>query len=96
MASIREQSRACDRRRGDEVLGHKMSIGANVVGCIVLISLFGLTGAAISTTAALIARNLAMAVFIWRRLHFLPGLLATIRLPLRTDRVAAQREGAQP
>jgi O-antigen/teichoic acid export membrane protein len=70
--------------------------GANVVGCIVLISLFGLTGAAISTTAALIAWNLAMAVFIWRRLHFLPGLLAMFRLPLGTGRVAAQREGALP
>jgi O-antigen/teichoic acid export membrane protein len=70
--------------------------GANMVGCIVLISLFGLTGAAISTTAALVAWNLAMAVFIWRRLHFLPGLLATFRLPLGTDRVAAQRKGALP
>ena len=70
--------------------------GANVVGCIVLISLFGLTGAAISTTAALVAWNMAMAVFIWRRLHFLPGLLATFRLPLGTDRVAAQRKGALP
>jgi len=70
--------------------------GANVVGCIVLISLFGLTGAAISTTAALVAWNMAMAVFIWRRLHFLPGVLAMFRLPLGTDRVAAQREGALP
>jgi hypothetical protein len=73
-----------------------MSIGANVVGCIVLISLFGLTGAAIPATAVLIVWNRAMALFIWRRLHFLPGLLAVFRLSLGTDRVAAQREGALP
>jgi len=70
--------------------------GVNVVGCIVLISPFGLTGAAISTTATLVAWNVAMAVFIWRRLHFLPGLAAMFRLPLGTDRVSARREGALP
>jgi O-antigen/teichoic acid export membrane protein len=72
------------------------SAGANVVGCVVLINLLGLTGAAISTTATLIGWNLAMAVFIWRRLHLLPGLFAMFRLPLGTDGVAARRERALP
>jgi O-antigen/teichoic acid export membrane protein len=72
------------------------SAGANMVGCVVLINLLGLTGAAISTTATLIAWNLAMAVFIWRRLHLLPGLLAMFRLRLGTDGGAARREGALP
>lgn len=70
--------------------------GVNVVGCIVLISPLGLTGAAISTTATLVAWNVAMAVFIWRRLHFLPGLAAMFRLPPGTDGVAARCEGALP
>jgi O-antigen/teichoic acid export membrane protein len=43
----------------------------------VLISLFGLVGAAIAYTAALIAWNVAMAIFVWRRLRLLPGPLAT-------------------
>ena len=72
------------------------SAGANVVGCVVLSNVLGLTGAAISTTATLIGWNLAMAVFIWRRLHLLPGLFAMFRLPLGTDDVAARREGALP
>jgi O-antigen/teichoic acid export membrane protein len=64
---------------GHERSGFKLLVACaaiNVVGCTVLISLLGITGAAISTSAALIAWNLAMAVFIWRRLRFLPGLLA--------------------
>jgi O-antigen/teichoic acid export membrane protein len=64
---------------GHERSGFKLLVacaGINVVGCTVLISLLGITGAAISTTAALVAWNVAMAVFIWRRLRFLPGLLA--------------------
>jgi O-antigen/teichoic acid export membrane protein len=67
---------------------------ANVVGCAVLVSLFGLTGVAISATATLILWNLAMAVFIWRRLHLLPGLLAMFRLRPEANGAAAQREGA--
>jgi O-antigen/teichoic acid export membrane protein len=70
--------------------------GANVVASIALINLLGLTGAAISTTVTLIVWNLAMAVFIRRRLRFLPGLLAMFRLPLGRDRAAAQREGVLP
>jgi O-antigen/teichoic acid export membrane protein len=64
---------------GHERSGFKLLVacaGINVVGCTILISLLGITGAAISTTAALVAWNVAMAVFIWRRLRFLPGLLA--------------------
>jgi O-antigen/teichoic acid export membrane protein len=54
----------------------------NVVAGIVLISMFGLTGAAIATTFALIVWNLAMAVFIRRRLQLLTGVFGVLRSAL--------------
>jgi O-antigen/teichoic acid export membrane protein len=72
------------------------SAGANLLVCVVLINLVGLTGAAIATTVTLIAWNLAMAAFIWRRLQLLPGVLAMFRLPLVTDGVGSKREGDLP
>jgi hypothetical protein len=68
---------------------------ANAVGCTVLIGFLGLTGAAISTTATLIAWNVAMAVFIWRRLGLRPGVFAMPRWPLGKGGVDAWREGSQ-
>jgi O-antigen/teichoic acid export membrane protein len=59
---------------------------ANAVLSAVLISLLGLTGAAIATTAVLIAWNAAMALFIWRRLQLLPGVLPMLRLSLRGNK----------
>ena len=67
--------------------GHERSAAALLVACAaanavasaVLINLFGLTGAAIATTATLIVWNVAMALFIWRRLHLLPGVFPMFR-----------------
>jgi O-antigen/teichoic acid export membrane protein len=69
---------------------------ANAAGSIMLVGLLGLTGAAISTTATFVLWNVAMAVFIWRRLRLRPGILAMLRLPFRRNGIVASREGALP
>ncbi len=48
----------------------------NVVTGAALIGLFGLVGAAIASAMTLVILNLAMVLFIWRRLHLLSGVLA--------------------
>ena len=55
---------------------------ANAVASAVLISAFGLAGAAIGAAATLVIWNAAMAFFLWRRLQLLPGVLAAFRLPI--------------
>jgi O-antigen/teichoic acid export membrane protein len=52
-----------------------LSAMVNVVASVVLISMLGLTGAAIATAIALIIWNVAMALFISRYLRLLPGIL---------------------
>lgn len=52
---------------------------ANMIASAGLIALFGLAGAAIGTSATLIVWNLAMALFLWRRLALVPGVLAYCR-----------------
>jgi len=52
-----------------------LSATINVVASVVLISMLGLTGAAIATTIALIVWNVAMAFFISRNLRLVPGVL---------------------
>jgi O-antigen/teichoic acid export membrane protein len=69
---------------------------SNAVASAVLINLFGLTGAAIATSASLIIWNTAMAAFLWRRLQLLPGVLAMLRSPLAKERRRAQGEVALP
>jgi O-antigen/teichoic acid export membrane protein len=49
---------------------------SNIVAGAVLIGLFGLVGAAIATAVVQVILNIAMALFIWRRLHLLSGVLA--------------------
>ncbi len=51
----------------------------NIVTGAALIGLFGLVGAAVATAMTLVILNLAMALFIWRRLHLLSGVLALFR-----------------
>lgn len=51
----------------------------NAAVSIVFINLLGLTGAAVATTISLIMWNAAMALFIWRRLQLLPGVLGLPR-----------------
>jgi O-antigen/teichoic acid export membrane protein len=69
---------------------------SNAVASAVLINLFGLTGAAIATSASLIIWNTAMAVFLWQRLQLLPGVLAMLRSPLAKERSRARGEVALP
>lgn len=52
-----------------------LSSVVNVVAGILLISMLGLTGAAVATGIALIIWNAAMAIFISRRLQLVPGVL---------------------
>jgi O-antigen/teichoic acid export membrane protein len=69
-----------------------LSACANAIFSVTLINLIGLTGAAISMTGALIVWNLTMALFLWRRLQLVPGMLALFRSPrAREDPV---RDGA--
>jgi hypothetical protein len=55
---------------------------ANAVASAALIGLFQLTGAAVATTATLVAWNVAMGLSLWFDLHLLPGVLAMFRAPL--------------
>src|SRR5262249_46536054 len=69
---------------------HERSAAVLLVSCAivnagasaVLIGSFGLIGAAIGTAVSLVVWNVAMALFLWRRLSLLPGVLAIFRLPL--------------
>jgi len=53
--------------------------GSSFIACMLVIGSLAMTGVAIAMTAALIAWNVAMAVFIHKRLHLMPGLLATLK-----------------
>lgn len=53
----------------------------NLLVSAVLVSLFGLAGAAIATMLILIVWNIAMAAFIWRHLDLLPGPLYLVQSP---------------
>jgi O-antigen/teichoic acid export membrane protein len=44
-----------------------------------LIGLLGLSGAAMATGAILVVWNAAMGLFLWRRLHLVPGVLAVFQ-----------------
>jgi O-antigen/teichoic acid export membrane protein len=70
--------------------GHERSAAVLLVCCAtvnagasaVLIGMFGLIGAAIGTAASLVIWNVAMALFLRRRLNLLPGVLTIFRIPL--------------
>jgi O-antigen/teichoic acid export membrane protein len=70
--------------------GHERSAAVLLVCCAmvnagasaVLVGMFGLTGAAIGTAVSLVVWNVAMALFLRRRLNLLPGVLAIFRIPL--------------
>ncbi len=53
-----------------------LSVVVSAVICAILVSLMGLTGAAISTTVALIFWNVAMALSVWWCLQLRPGVFA--------------------
>ena len=59
-----------------------ISTVVNALVSMIMIHQFGLTGAAIATTLALILWNAGMAIFIWRHLELLPGVLGLPRKPM--------------
>ena len=62
--------------------------GSSFIACMLVIGSLGMTGVALAMTAALIAWNVAMGVFIRKRLHLMPGLLALLRAIPRRKRAA--------
>jgi len=56
-----------------------LSATANVIISFLMINQFGLTGAAYATTISIVLWNVAMAVFIRRRLDLWPGIYGIIR-----------------
>ena len=71
--------------------GHEHSAAMLLVSCAivnagasaVLVTIFGLPGAAIGTALSWVIWNVVMALFLWRRLGLSPGVLASFRLPLQ-------------
>ncbi len=57
----------------------------NAVASAVLIGLFGPNGAAVAASAALILWNAAMALFIWKKLRLIPGVLAMAQASARGE-----------
>jgi len=53
--------------------------GSSFAACMLIIDSFGMLGAACAMTGTLICWNVAMAVFIHRRLHLTPGLVASLK-----------------
>jgi O-antigen/teichoic acid export membrane protein len=73
--------------------GHERAAAAILMGsavgnallCAGLIPLLGLDGAAVAASVSLVAWNVGMAVFIWRRLGLRSGVLAAIVPPTTAD-----------
>jgi O-antigen/teichoic acid export membrane protein len=57
-------------------------------GCLVLIDPFGMKGAAIAMTLALVVWNVAMSIFILRALRLVPGVTASFKAMPRRKRMA--------
>src|SRR5579871_55152 len=55
---------------------------ANAIMTAILIIPLGLVGAAVAAGATLVIWNAAMALFLWRRLQLVPGVLAMFRLSI--------------
>ena len=56
-----------------------LSAAGNVIISVLMINQFGLIGAAWAMTISLAAWNIAMAIFIWRRLELWPGIYGMVR-----------------
>jgi O-antigen/teichoic acid export membrane protein len=76
---------------GHERIGATMlavCAGSNFVACMLMIDSLGMTGAALARTATLIAWNVAMGIFVYRRLQLMPGLVASFKAIPRRKRSA--------
>ena len=58
--------------------------GASLVAGVMLVPGFGLIGAAVATSLALVGMNAVMALLVWRRLKLLPGFIGFLQAPART------------
>lgn len=63
----------------------------NFGGCMLVISSFGMAGAAAVTTLTLVGWNVAMAIFIQRKLHLMPALVAFLKTMAGRKRTANYR-----
>jgi O-antigen/teichoic acid export membrane protein len=66
-----------------------VNAGANAVH----IGMPRLCGGAIDIPVSLVVRNVVMAIFLWRRLNLLPGVLAIFRIPLPKERHVVAARG---
>jgi O-antigen/teichoic acid export membrane protein len=57
----------------------------NLLACFATINLFGLKGAAWSMATAMVLWNLVMAIFVYRHLNLLPGIIAGFKRPGKPD-----------
>jgi O-antigen/teichoic acid export membrane protein len=67
---------------GNERVGAAILAGCaafGFAGCILMIDLLGMTGAAFATTLTLVGWNVAMGIFIHRGLRLRPGLVASFK-----------------
>lgn len=62
--------------------------GSSFIACMLVIGTFGMTGVALAMTVALIAWNVAMGVFVHKRLHLMPGLVSLLTAISRRRRAA--------
>ena len=68
---------------GNERSAAGLLIGSAILNALLgqlLIGRMGLTGAAIATTVAMILWNIGMAIFVWRGIGLVPGMLALFRI----------------
>jgi O-antigen/teichoic acid export membrane protein len=66
-----------NERAGATILA--VCASSSFAGCVLMIGSFGMTGAAFATTLTLVGWNVAMAIFIHRSLHLMPGVLAPFK-----------------
>ena len=75
-----------NERAGATILA--VCASSSFAGCVLMIGSFGMTGAAFATTLTLVGWNVAMAIFIHRSLHLMPGVLAPFKAMPRRKRAA--------
>jgi O-antigen/teichoic acid export membrane protein len=65
---------------------------ADLAVSVMLVPPFGLSGAALATSACLVGMNIAMALLIWRRLGVMPGSLGILGRPWHTGVLLRRRQ----
>jgi O-antigen/teichoic acid export membrane protein len=65
-----------ERQAAFVILG---ATAGNILLNLMLIPPFGMEGAAVASAVTLIAWNVAMALFLWRKLRIVPSVLGSLR-----------------